>query len=196
MIVDRPRKLDDTTEKAVQLFAESGIVDEERVAAQIRLAELLLQTNDMERPKSLLNDALKQAKTVGDLASVTRIEQLLRQHLLQPSADANSTLSERSIDPIFETLIDDEAALTSDMQTHHASAAFKAREDEGELSIEAERASLRRQIAQHKLNRNRLRERAAKHGIDASISLLNQIDDEEREIERIEQELQELEGRA
>lgn len=49
-------------------------------------------------------------------------------------------------------------------------------------------------LKQHKSNLNKLRERQAKHGIDAPLSLLNEIEDEESAIIRIEAELQSLAG--
>ncbi len=59
-----------------------------------------------------------------------------------------------------------------------------------------QRALLERELAQHKRNLYHLRNKSAKYGIDVPISVLNQIEDEEREIARIEAELAELETAA
>lgn len=61
------------------------------------------------------------------------------------------------------------------------------------LSPAEERAFLERELAQHRRNLYRLREKKAKYGIDVPISVLNQIEDEEREIRHIEEELERLE---
>lgn len=60
------------------------------------------------------------------------------------------------------------------------------------LNPAEERAFLERELAQHKRNLYRLREKKAKYGIDVPISVLNQIEDEEREIRHIEGELERL----
>jgi hypothetical protein len=64
---------------------------------------------------------------------------------------------------------------------------------ERELSPADERAFLERELAQHRRNLYHLREKKAKYGIDVPISVLNQIEDEEREIRHIEGELERLE---
>lgn len=69
---------------------------------------------------------------------------------------------------------------------------LKTGEGEKGLRHAEERTSLQRELLQRKRNLYHLREKAAKHGIDVPISVLNQIEDEEREIKRIEMELERL----
>jgi len=57
------------------------------------------------------------------------------------------------------------------------------------LADEAERASLRTRLEIHRRNLRYLEERKAKYGLDAPLSLLNQIEAERAAIERIEREL-------
>jgi len=57
------------------------------------------------------------------------------------------------------------------------------------LASEAERASLRTRLEIHRRNLRYLEERKAKYGLDAPLSLLNQIEAERAAIERIEREL-------
>jgi hypothetical protein len=54
--------------------------------------------------------------------------------------------------------------------------------------------SLRRQLETHRKNLSRLEERKAKSGIDAPISLLNQIDDEKEAIAELEKKIEEIRG--
>jgi predicted MPP superfamily phosphohydrolase len=62
------------------------------------------------------------------------------------------------------------------------------------LSPDEEREFLKRELAQHKRNLYHLREKRAKYGIDVPISILNQIEDEEQAIGRIEAELRRVGG--
>jgi hypothetical protein len=55
-----------------------------------------------------------------------------------------------------------------------------------------ERASLERELSLHKRNLWRLQERKAKYGINVPLDVLNQIDDEEAEIARIESLLKDI----
>jgi hypothetical protein len=57
-------------------------------------------------------------------------------------------------------------------------------------------ASLRRQLAQHHSNLNKLREQAALYGAgETPLHLLNKIEAEEIEIQRLEEQLSELASR-
>jgi hypothetical protein len=58
--------------------------------------------------------------------------------------------------------------------------------------VDEERALLLQELAQHKRNLYKLREKKAKYGIDVPLSVVNQIEDEEREIARIQAELESL----
>jgi hypothetical protein len=62
------------------------------------------------------------------------------------------------------------------------------------LNPAEERAFLEQELAQHKRNLYRLRGKKAKYGIDVPISILNQIEDEEQAIGRIEAELRRVGG--
>jgi hypothetical protein len=58
--------------------------------------------------------------------------------------------------------------------------------------VDEEQALLLQELAQHKRNLYKLREKKAKYGIDVPLSVVNQIEDEEREIARIQAELESL----
>jgi hypothetical protein len=51
---------------------------------------------------------------------------------------------------------------------------------------------LRKQLAIHRKNLSRLEERKARHGLDVPLKLLNEIDLEREEIDRLERALKEL----
>ncbi len=57
-----------------------------------------------------------------------------------------------------------------------------------------EKDGLTEKLAQHRRNLYLLQEKKAKYGIDVPISVLNEIEDEKREIARLEAELKSLEG--
>ena len=56
----------------------------------------------------------------------------------------------------------------------------------GTEEVSEERAFLTQALLQHKRNLYRLQEKKSKYGIDIPVSVLNQIDDEEKEIRRLE----------
>jgi len=58
--------------------------------------------------------------------------------------------------------------------------------------VDEERALLLQELAQHKRNLYKLREKKANYGIDVPLSVVNQIEDEEREIARVQAELESL----
>ena len=59
------------------------------------------------------------------------------------------------------------------------------------IEDEKEVESLRRQLLIHKRNLNRLEETRAQYGLNPPLALINEIEYERAEIQRIEQELQE-----
>jgi tetratricopeptide (TPR) repeat protein len=63
---------------SVQLFKESGIVDQTTISAQIELAEILRSSDASSQSSALLNEALRQARTIGELKLTTRIENMLQ----------------------------------------------------------------------------------------------------------------------
>jgi len=65
-------------EESVQLFKDSGIVDQTSVEAQIELADILHTSDTDTQPRILLNAALKQARTIGQQDLANRIENSLR----------------------------------------------------------------------------------------------------------------------
>ncbi len=64
-------------------------------------------------------------------------------------------------------------------------------EDYIRIEDEKEVESLRRQLLIHKRNLNRLEETRAQYGLNPPLALVNEIEYERAEIQRIEQELQE-----
>lgn len=65
---------------------------------------------------------------------------------------------------------------------------------EADVSADEERALLRQELAQRKRNLRKLQLKKAKYSTEVPISVLNQIEDEEQEIARIEEELETLSG--
>jgi hypothetical protein len=68
-------------EESVQLFQDSGIIDQTSVEALIELADILHASNMDAQSIILLNKGLKQARTIGQQDLVNHIENVLRSTL-------------------------------------------------------------------------------------------------------------------
>ena len=91
--------------------------------------------------------------------------------------------------PIQGVVIGDGAQVTQHFDTP------AVKEGEDRLSPTEERDILEQELAQHKRNLGKLRLKLAQYTtLEAPMHLLNQIEDEEQEIRRIEAELKRLEG--
>ena len=61
-----------------------------------------------------------------------------------------------------------------------------------EVEMEMDADTLRKQLTIHRKNLSRLEESRARHGLDVPLKLLNEIDLEREEIDRLERMLKEL----
>ena len=175
-------------------------VHEARLRENLRRERLYGSTETIRSEQAAILDALNQLAQTHLGMSFNDLCQPAAQSEARPTKPtpreetkvqerAKSRYDIRFQGPIQGVVIGDGAQVTQHFDTP------AAKESEDRLSPAEERDILEQELAQHKRNLGKLRLKLAKYtALEAPIHLLNQIEDEEREIGRIEAELERREG--